>query len=334
MATELYDVAGLGVEGQLVTFNRRLLSRFRAENVYNKYGRQDGIPKNGGKAMSFRKMEIIWPTGNVATFGAQASANSLLLTEGTPPSATNATWSEVLATVSQYGQYSLISDLAADQSIDSILPEYTDNYAESARDCLDLVTRDVLVAGTNVQYASTNGSRGGVGSGAYLSLAELRRAKRTLKKANVKPIKAASGKYVVITSPDGTYDLEGDSNITTPWITAGARGDSNQVFDVTYQDLPNGFRLQETTLARVFAAGGLSGADVISTLVLGEEAYGTLKLDAMPMEIIRKERGSAGTNDPLNQVASVGWKAAHTAVILNQANIVRIEHASSSKPAA
>jgi N4-gp56 family major capsid protein len=168
----------------------------------------------------------------------------------------------------------------------------------------------------------------------YLSLAELRRAKRTLKKSNAKPIRSAGGKYVVISNPDGGYDLEGDSNITTPWINAGARGGSNQVFDVTYQDLPNGFRYQETTLARVFASAGLSGADVITTLVLGEEAYGTIKLDAMPAEIIRKERGSAGTNDPLNQVASVGWKAAHTAVILNHANLVRIEHASSAKPAA
>jgi N4-gp56 family major capsid protein len=334
MATELWGQAGHTVEGQLTTFNRRLLSRFRAENKFNKYGKQDGIPKNGGKSISFRRMEIIWPAGNVATFGAQASAGSLLLTEGTPPAATNATWSEVLATVSQYGQYSLISDLAADQSIDDVVPEYTENYSESMRDCLDLVSRDVLVAGTNVQYASTAGSRGGVGSGMYLSLAELRRAKRTLKKANAKPIRKASSKFVVLTNPDAVYDLEGDTNISTPWQNAGARGEGNQVFDVTYQDLPNGFRLEETTLARVFASAGLSGADVIATLVLAEEAYGTIKLDAMPAEIIKKERGSAGTNDPLNQVASVGWKAAHTAVILNQANMVRIEHASSSKNAA
>ncbi|MDA8219838.1 MAG: hypothetical protein M0Z94_19740, partial [Dehalococcoidales bacterium] len=128
MATEQYQTGGLTVEGYK-TYNRRLLSRFRSENVYNKYGSQDGVPKNGGKAMSWRKMEIIWPTGNIATFGAQASANSLLLTEGTPPAATSATWSEVVGTVSQYGQYSLISDLAADQSVDSVVPEYTENYS-------------------------------------------------------------------------------------------------------------------------------------------------------------------------------------------------------------
>ncbi len=333
MANELYGTGGLSVEVQK-TINRRLLSRFRSENRYNKYGMQNGIPKNGGKSMSFRRMEIIWPTGAIATFGASASAGSLLLTEGTPPAATNATWTEVIGTVSQYGQYSLISDMAENQSLDDIVPEYTENYSESMRDGLDLITRDVLVAGTNVQYASTAASRGAVGSGMYLSLAELRRAKRTLRKSNAKPLRSAGGRYVVITNPDGVFDLEGDTNISTAWQNAGNRGESNQVFDVIYQDLPNGFRLEETTLARVFASAGLSGADVIASLVLGEEAYGTLKLDAMPAGIIAKDRGSAGTNDPLNQVASVGWKAAHTAVVLNQLNMIRIEHASSSKPAA
>jgi N4-gp56 family major capsid protein len=43
------------------------------------------------------------------------------------------------------------------------------------------------------------------------------------------------------------------------------------------------------------------------------------------METIVKPLGSAGTDDPLNQRSSVGWKAMTTTQILNQAWLVRIE---------
>lgn len=91
----------------------------------------------------------------------------------------------------------------------------------------------------------------------------------------------------------------------------------------------------ETTNARIFASLGLSGADVYITHVLGKEAVGTIAYESQPARIIKKERGSGGaTGDPLDQVGSCGWKASHTAVILNQGNLVRIEHVSSSKNAA
>lgn len=332
MATQLIGVGGQSVELKLTAFEKRLLSRFRAETIYNRFGTQRGIPRRGGKAINFRRLESIYPAGNAGS--AAAGSAPAALTEGTPPTAIDATWTQVEATISQYGQYLLLSDLSEDQSIDDVVPEYTEAFSESMRDALDLVTRDVLIAGTNVQYASTAGSRGALASGMYLTLAELREAKRTLRRNNAPPIRGQGSKYVVITHPDAQFDLEGDTNITNIWQNAGERGMSNQLFDIAFQDLPLGFRLFQTTNSRIFPSAGVSGADVYATLVLGDEAYGQIRLDAMPARIIRKERGSAGTSDPLDQVASIGWKAAHTAVILNQANMVRIEHVTSAKNAA
>lgn len=338
MATQLWGTGGLTVEGQLVTFDRRLLNRFRGTTVYNKFGSQRGIPVNGGKSISFRRQEAILGASYAAAYnsGGAYASGPLALTEGTPGAAMDATWSQVLATVSQYGGYLLVSDLAEDQSIDSIVPETTENFAEAMKEALDLVTRDVLMAGSSVQYASTSLSRGAVGSGQYLSLAELRKAKRTLLSFNAKVV-PGEGKFVCITHPHVLYDLEGDSNITNPWVYGGAgQGsvDKNQIFDTEMKDLPFGVRLYTTSLCRIFASLGLSGADVYGTVLFGDQWYGTIKLDKMPAKVIAKERGSAGTSDPLNQVASVGWKAAHTAVILNQTLGVRIETASSSKNAA
>lgn len=214
------------------------------------------------------------------------------------------------------------------------MAETTENFSETMKEALDLVTRDVVTAGTNVMYASTSLSRGAVGSGQYLSLTELRKGKRTLLSFNAKVV-AKEGKFVCITHPHALYDLEGDSNVVNIWSNGGGRGlDVNQLFDPEFRDLPFGIRIYNTSLCRIFASLGLSGADVYGTVLFGDQWYGTIHLDKLPARIIVKERGSAGTSDPLDQLASVGWKAAHAAVILNQNLGVRIEHASSSKNAA
>jgi N4-gp56 family major capsid protein len=303
--------------------------------VYNKFGMQAGIPVHGGKSISFRRMEAVLGASYAAAYnsGGAYASGPLVLTEGTPGAAMDATWVQILATVSQYGGYILYSDLAEDQSIDPIVAESTENFGEAMKEGLDLVTRDVVTAGSNVQYSSTSLSRGAVGSGQYLSLTELRRAKRTLLSFNAKVV-AKEGKFVCITHPHALYDLEGDSNITNIWQYAGGRGlDTNQLFDTEIKDLPFGVRVYTTSLCRIFASLGLSGADVYGTVLFGDQWYGTINLEKMPAKVIVKERGSAGTADPLNQLMSIGWKAAHAAAVLNQNMGVRIEHASSSKNA-
>lgn len=325
MATELIGIGGEGKQLALTVYDKRLLSRFRAKVVFMKYGLQRGIPAHGGKAIDFRRMEAIYAAGNAGP--AAAGSAPTALTEGTYPAEIQATWSNVQATVSQYGQYLKYSEVLDKQGLDNFTAEATDNFSEAMKDALDLLTRDVLVAGTNVQYASTAASRGGLGSGMYLSLAELREAKRTLMAANVGPVE--DGKYVVITNPYALYDLEGDSNITNIWQYAGAQGMSNQLFDTAMKDLPMGFRLVLTTNTRVFVDAGVSTADVVATLMLGEQSYGVIKYDALPARIIRHEPGTSGIADPLDQIGTLGWKASHAAVIVNQNNLVRIEHVTS-----
>jgi hypothetical protein len=102
--TQKLGIGGQTVELQLVTFNKRLLSRFRAETVYNRFGRQDGIPANGGRAISYRRMESIYSAGNGGSAAAGSAPTALV--EGTFVYATSlidATWTQVVATVSQYG---------------------------------------------------------------------------------------------------------------------------------------------------------------------------------------------------------------------------------------
>ena len=79
----------------------------------------------------------------------------------------------------------------------------------------------------------------------------------------------------------------------------------------------------------ISAGGGMDGRDVYATLVLGENAYGTTEISGGGLEYIVKQLGSGGTSDPLNQRATVGWKATKAAVRLMEPFMVRIETASS-----
>lgn len=77
------------------------------------------------------------------------------------------------------------------------------------------------------------------------------------------------------------------------------------------------------------ANAGALGRSVYCTLVIGENAYGVIDINGSgSIEHIIKQLGSAGTSDPINQRATVGWKAAVTACVLAQEALVRIETAS------
>ena len=74
---------------------------------------------------------------------------------------------------------------------------------------------------------------------------------------------------------------------------------------------------------------GACGVDVYATLIFGENAYGTTSLQDGGLEHIVKQLGSAGSSDPLNQRATVGWKATKVTVRLVEAFMIRIETAAS-----
>ncbi len=75
---------------------------------------------------------------------------------------------------------------------------------------------------------------------------------------------------------------------------------------------------------------GVNGIDVYATLIFGENAFGTTSLENGGLEHIVKQLGSGGSSDPLNQRATVGWKATKVTVRLVEPFMVRIETAASN----
>ena len=82
----------------------------------------------------------------------------------------------------------------------------------------------------------------------------------------------------------------------------------------------------DKVIAPIGSAG--DGGAVFSTLFMGEGAYGVTEVTGGGLQTIVKQKGSAGTADPLDQRSSVGWKAIKTAELLLGQYLVRCESCS------
>ena len=307
MAVELLGVAGMTNEMKQF-YDKKLLTVAELDTVFMKYGVKRPIPARGGKSIEFRRFEKITVT-----------AGSYTLTEGTAPSETQATVSNVAGTISQYGQYSKISDVLETQSYDPIIAEFTEKYGLAMAEGLDIVVRDQLSGATTLQYADekiqvgTSGT-GSVGSGNYLDAAELMEMKRTLRRSGARPY--TGGDYICFIHPDNTKDLFEDPDIVDSFQYAAARGGDNPLFTGELGRWM-GIRFIETNNLRVRSSYGMSGADVYETIMMGDEFYGITELSAQAAKVIVHPRGTGGHTDPLEQYSTIGWKAALAAVILN-----------------
>jgi N4-gp56 family major capsid protein len=63
---------------------------------------------------------------------------------------------------------------------------------------------------------------------------------------------------------------------------------------------------------------------VYSSFLIGQEAYGVVKLGAKQAEFIVKPLGASGTADPLNQRGTVGYKYPFATRLLNDNWITQI----------
>jgi len=290
-------------------YDRKLLATALKDVVFQKYGTKRPIPARGGKSIEWRRFEkFVLPTG------------SYILTEGTPPTVTNATVSTVAATISQYGQWSQITDVLETQSYDPLIAEYVEKYGIAMAEGLDTIVRDELSNLTTVQYAdsstavNTGGGATTTGSGMYLDAAELNEMKRTLARVRARPVE--DGKFICFIHPDNTKDLFEDPDIVDAFQHAAPRSDTNPMFTGVLGDWM-GIRFVETNNLKVRTSYGLSGADIYEVVMIGAEAYGVSELSAQAARTIIKPRGTGGHTDPLDQYSTIGWKASLAAKILN-----------------
>lgn len=307
-ANEVQTTLSEGLSAEMKTFyDMTLIDEASANLVHSQFGQKRPIPKNGGKTIEFRKFA---PLAKAIT----------PLTEGVTPDGKSLSVSTITATVSQYGDYITQSDVLELTALDNTILEATKLLGRQAGVTLDTVVRNVMQSGTNVTYCPKIGadgaetavnSRSALDNTCQLTVKVLQQVVAKLRGQNAPTI---NGKYVAIIHPYAAYDLMRDPE----WIDAHKYTNSTALFEGEIGEIA-GIRFVQTTEAKIYSGG------VFGTLVLGDGAYGVTDIAGGGLQTIVKQKGSAGTADPLDQRSSVGWKAIETAELLIPQYLVRVE---------
>ena len=305
-----------GMSAEMKTFyEKRLIDQAEPALVHDQFGDPYPIPANGGKNIEFRKYDSL-PKATTP------------LTEGVTPDGQTMNVSTVTAEVKQYGGWVPITDTLQLTSIDNNIVQATKIIASQAGRTLDTIVRDVLAGGTNVIYAPKIGeggaetavtSRATLDATCQLTSDLIARAATQLKAMNADPIGTS---FVGIIHPYVAYELRRDPD----WIDVHKYAQPDEIYNGEIGTL-HGVRFVETSEAKIWKGTGCpAGLAVFSTLILGAHAYGSTEIEGGGLEHIVKQLGYG--DDPLNQRASVGWKAHKTAERLVEQYMVRIESCS------
>lgn len=289
-------------------YDKTLLQRLLPTLVFAKYGQKKSLKSRSGKTIEFRKFMSLKPA-------------TTPLTEGVTPTGKDLTMTSITATVEQYGDFVEISDMLDLTGIDPVLVEAAEILGEQAGLTIDNVVRDIICAGTNVQYAKGKESTDAITKSDVFSADEAAIASTTLKKGNVKKLEGKF--YIGVVDPDIAYDLKKDPLFTDISKYNGGKA----IMEDEIGEL-HGVRFVETT--ETLVKENASGVKVHCAMIIGRDAYGVVDVNgSVKPENIVKAFGSAGTADPLNQRATSGWKALFTAKRLDESAMVRIECATS-----
>lgn len=282
-------------------YKTSLLENARSEHYFSQFGQKQPLPKNNGKKVEWRRFN---------TFSKAMTP----LTEGVTPDGNKVDMVKIEKEIAQYGDYTTISDRLELEAVDPIIMLATEEHGAQAGDTIDTVTRNEIIAGTNVIYAGGKASRATLTKDDKITATLVNQAATFLKKMRAPKI---NGDYVGIIHPSVAYDLRESEE----WMDVHKYAKPDEIYNGEIGKL-HGVRFIETADQKVFTGG------VYATTIFGKDAYGIIDPSAESMEVIVKQRGSAGTADPLDQRSTVGWKASHAAQILYDERLVRIESGS------
>lgn len=313
-------------------YDRTLLERSVPADVHGRFGQTRPIRLRSGNQIKFRRYESL--TADPATS---------IVSEGVTPTSQSLTVTDIFANLQQYAGVVTLTDLVTLTNQDPVLTEAIEVLGEQQGTVIDRARRDVLAAGTSVDYS--NGSTR-VGLNTTLNANTLRMSIRAMSRNNAKFLRkmipatdgvsttAVRAAYIGIVHPDTEAQMDGGVTGYLPvsQYSSAMKAEMDEVGSF------RNIRFFCSTNAKVFAdSGAVIGAtgmitttgancDVYGTLVIADNAYGIVPLQGQERMTYVKQLGSAGTADPIDQRATAGWKSTTTTKILNETWMRRVEH--------
>ena len=219
-----------------------LIDLAEPELVHDQFAQKHPIPANGGKVIDFRQFD---PLPEMLT----------PLTEGVTPDGQSLAVRNLTATVQQYGGYVTLSDLLLLTAVDNNLVQATKLIASQAGRTLDTITREVVNAGTVVQFGGGVSARAALHytsgeSNCNLTVADVKKAVRYLETQDAPKI---DGYYVGIIHPHCKYDLMNDPQ----WRNPHEYADTEHIYRGEIGEL-YGVRFVQSSRAKIFEAEPLT----------------------------------------------------------------------------
>jgi N4-gp56 family major capsid protein len=315
-------------------YERRLLTRALPRLIHGRWGLKARINKMG--AYELRK------------YGALSAVTSALVEGSTPAEESAISLTLVTITPAFYGSWIGWTDEIDMTAFDPIVSEFSSILGEQAGLSADTLIRNTLTDGATKDYAGSATSRATIDAPAHiLTYADFIKQVAELEAANAMPVDG--DRFIVIMHPFTWASLMQDPTFVNLFTEAGGEGENNPIRS-GYVGYILRCSVYVSSNSREYADGGVgSTTDVYSMLFIAREAYGCVGIGATypnldvdsapakslnmtgqnvkPVEVIVKQLGSAGADDPLNQRATVGWKMSLAESVTNAAWIRDLEHA-------
>jgi N4-gp56 family major capsid protein len=305
-----------------IFYDTTLLDNARDELIFAQLGKKVGLPANKGKTIEWRRWKTL---GRVSQ-----------LQEGVIPTGKKLSIVAITATLSQWGDYVAITDIAENHAIEDEVLGATEELGAAAGVTYDELVRNVLLGGTNLIFADVyNGSSyvstptteaglqsalGNAGYTANLTPRIINKAVTNLKKGA--KMKKFDGRwYVAVIHPDVAEDLRNDP----AWIDAHKYMAAEEIFTGEIGRL-HGVRFLESNLAPVIKSDGQTYA-TYKTIFLAKDAFGVVDPEGGGMQTIIKSKKEVG--GPLEQFGTVGTKFEMAAKILYQERMCTVWSGSS-----
>lgn len=306
-------------------YEAKFLEALQPALLYDKWGEMMSVPANGSNTIVKNKVSEL------------SSLESSALTEGTTPAEQTLSITRIEKSVDQYGGYIRTTDRLSEESINGLTAEFSKRLGEQAARTMNKVRRDGLLGGANVRYQAGAANAAAVTtqlSGANV-VTDMNYILDAFRDAYVKPFTPlASGSVKV-----GTAPIPAGYPVIVPVEAVDLIRAATGFKEVeTYADAApllhenefgsyRNFRFIYDTEVKQITSG--SGDLIAQCLIFGQgssdKAYATVDLAGGNVQMITKPLGSAGSADPLNQRASMGWKAKQATFIIQDAYMWRWE---------
>lgn len=272
-------------------------------------------------------------------------ANTTQLVEGVTPPAQNFRQEIITDTIKQFGAIVNFSDMVADLHEDPIVDELRDAMAQQMATTKELITWEMVRAGTQVIYSGTATARNQVI--APIDIDQIRAAVALLKDNHALKVTSrlaasdgfatgpVNSSYVGV----GHTRLEGDIRELDTFTPVEAYGTYRPISEHEIGKVDEVRIILSPDLPPFYGAGAAVGAndvlsrdgvnaDVYPLVIMGKDFFGTTQLkgvNAAEVDIRNPRLNTPG--DPLGQRGTAVWKMYYSAQRLNESWGVRIESA-------